>query len=75
MEREVNKEILAKWIKSKESPRLELAFKAGVAYGTVGKLFNGVCPGTQKVRVKIASVIGVTEDELFPLVQQEDIAA
>lgn len=73
--REINKDILRNWAKTKKAPQLELAFKAEVASGTVAKLFRGICPGTQKVRIKIASVIGVTEDDLFPLVEISDQAA
>lgn len=71
--RTVNKEILKQWSKGKKAPQLELAFMAEVAIGTVSKVFNGLCPATQKVRIKIAEVVGVDEDELFPI--SEKLAA
>lgn len=75
MTRQVNTEILEKWAKGKKTPQLELAFKSEVSTGTVSRMFNGLCPATQKVRVKIASTIGVDEDELFPVVEEQNLAA
>lgn len=69
----VNVMILTEWSKGKQSPSLELAFKAEIAVGTVNKVFKGVSP-SKKVRVKIASAIGVDEDLLFPS-KGNDLAA
>ena len=69
MTKMVNKKILKEWAKGKRTPCLELALKAEVGEGTARKLFKGECPKTQKVRVKIASTIGVDEDELFPYIE------
>jgi transcriptional regulator with XRE-family HTH domain len=66
--RKVNLEVFVNWSKGREVPRVELAYRAGISVETVNKVFRGMCPATQKVRVKICSTIGVDEDVLFPLI-------
>ena len=70
----VEMKILKNWAKQKESPQIELAFKARVSTGTVSKLFNGQAPKKEKTREKIAFALNVEESELFPL-EPEDLAS
>lgn len=70
----VEMKILKTWAKGKESPQLELAFKAKVSTGTVSNLFNGLAPKREKTREKIALVLNVDECELFPE-SREDLAS
>lgn len=74
--RTVNIEIFKAWAKSRKTPKLELAFRAEIAPETVNKIFRGICPGTQRVRIKISDAIGLDEDVLFPLSPSgDDLAA
>lgn len=66
MEREVNKNILIEWAKSRANPKLELAVVSGVSPATIYKVFGGYCPGNEKIRKRLSAAIGVDTDELFP---------
>lgn len=70
----VKMNILKNWSQGKESPQVELAFKARVSTGTVSKLFNGLAPKKENTRIKIASAIGVDESDLFQM-EPENLAS
>lgn len=67
----VKMKILKDWARDKESPQVELAFKARVSTGTISNLFNGLAPKREKTRYKIASAIGLAEEDLFEFFQKD----
>lgn len=69
MSRTVRISIIEKWLNENGPLPVErLAMRAGVSASLISKVRLGNEPKKTRTRQKLAEALGVTEDELFPLV-------
>ena len=79
MTRRIETKFFKEWAKRKRRAGMVLAVEAGISSGMASGLIrgtyrNGLAPESDFIRESIVKVIGVTEDELFPIVEEKDAA-
>lgn len=68
----IERKHLDSWVDANGPSGLEkLAKKAGLSKGFLARVRSGEVPKRRYNRIRLASVVGVSEDELFPLQREE----
>ena len=73
MKRKVNAELLSKWLEINGNGVVRLMSEAGVSYSTIQRLKSSKYDSepSRGTIVNICRVTGLSEEELFPLVNDE----